>query len=277
MTALLRACHPAPTLAVTLLSGVLAVGAGLGGLRVLLVVVTVLAGQLAIGWANDAIDAARDRQVGRTDKPLVSGAVSLGTVRAAAGLALVVAVGLSLAVGVAVAGVAGVGAAVAANLVLVGGLAYDLGAKATVWSWAPYALAFGALPAFVLLTGELAVPVWVVAAGALLGVGAHVLNVVPDVADDAATGVRGLPHRLAEAHGVRAVAPAGALLLVLATVVLALGAPVTGALLVGLVVVVGALAATAVVAGGRTAFRAAMAIALVDVVLLVVAQGRVGA
>jgi 4-hydroxybenzoate polyprenyltransferase len=273
VTALLRACHPAPTLAVTVLSGVLAVGAGLGALRVLLVVATVLAGQLAIGWANDAIDAGRDRQVGRTDKPVASGAVALGTVQAAAGLALVAAVGLS----VLVAAVAGTGAAVAANLVLVGGLAYDLGVKATVWSWTPYALAVGALPAFVLLTGGLAVPVWVVLAGALLGVGAHVLNVVPDLADDAATGVRGMPHRLAESYGVRAVAPVGALLLVLASVVLALGAPVTGVLLVGLGVVVGALAVTAVVTGGRTAFRAAMAIALVDVVLLVVAQGRVGA
>src|SRR3712207_7375206 len=36
-----------------------------------------------------------------------------------------------------------------------------------------------------------------------LGVGAHLLNVLPDLEDDAATGVRGLPHVL----GPRRIAP----------------------------------------------------------------------
>ena len=41
------------------------------------------------------------------------------------------------------------------------------------------------------------------AAGALLGVAAHVTNVLPDLADDDRTGIRGLPHRL----GARAERP----------------------------------------------------------------------
>ncbi|WP_299052245.1 UbiA family prenyltransferase [uncultured Nocardioides sp.] len=273
MRALLGACHPAPTVAVTLLSGLLAVGAGLDTATVVLVVVTVLAGQLSIGWSNDLLDAARDRQVGRSDKPVARGELSEPTLRTATGVSLLAAVALPAVVGF----VAGPGAAVTGLLVVAGGWAYNLGLKATALSWVPYAVAFGALPAFVLLTGELAVPAWVPLAGALLGVGAHVLNVVPDLADDAATGVRGMPHRLADTYGVRWVAPVGALLLVIASAVLALGAPVTGVLLGGLVVAVGGLAATTVMTRGRSAFLAAMGIALVDVVLLVVAQGRVGA
>ena len=39
-------------------------------------------------------------------------------------------------------------------------------------------------------------PAWMMATGAVLGVGAHLLNALPDLADDDATGVRGLPQRL---------------------------------------------------------------------------------
>jgi hypothetical protein len=38
---------------------------------------------------------------------------------------------------------------------------------------------------------------WAFAAGALLGVAAHFANVLPDLDDDRATGVRGLPQSLA--------------------------------------------------------------------------------
>ena len=39
-------------------------------------------------------------------------------------------------------------------------------------------------------------PWWLVAAGGALGAAAHLANVAPDIEDDLATGVRGLPHRL---------------------------------------------------------------------------------
>ena len=55
---------------------------------------------------------------------------------------------------------------------------------------------------------------------ALLGVGAHLLNVLPDLDDDAATGVRGLPHRL----GPRRIAPVAAAVLVAASIVVLVGA-----------------------------------------------------
>lgn len=261
---LVRACHPGPTVAVTTLAALLAVGAQVDPGRGVVVVVAVLAGQLSIGWSNDLVDEARDREVARPDKPLASGAVAVRTVRTACGVALLVAVVLPLALGL----VAGWTTAVTGLAVVVGGWAYNLGLKATVWSPVPYAVAFGALPAFVLLADDVAVPSWLPVAGALLGVGAHVVNVVPDLADDAATGVRGLPHRL----GPRWAAPTGALVLVVATAVMVVGAQVPGPAAVLVAVLVGALAVVAGVSDGRAAFRAAVAIALVDVVLLVLVQ-----
>jgi 4-hydroxybenzoate polyprenyltransferase len=262
-SALLGACHPGPAFAVTLLAGLLGGAVGLGPGRLALVVLAVLTGQLSIGWSNDLIDLARDRAVGRQDKPLVDGSVSERTVRIACGLAVLLTVPLSLACG----WLAG-----AVHLVCVAaGWAYNLGLKSTAWSWLPYAVAFGGLPVFVSLADnpDQVPPLWLPLAGALLGVGAHFVNVLPDLADDAATGVRGLPHRLG-ARGSQVVAAA---VLVAATVVIVVGAPVdsTVVAVVALVVTAG-LAAVAMLAHGRTPFRAAIAMALVDVTMLVWAR-----
>jgi 4-hydroxybenzoate polyprenyltransferase len=157
------------------------------------------------------------------------------------------------------------------HLVLVAaGWAYNLGMKATAWSWLPYAVAFGALPVFVALADppQSLPPAWIPVVGALLGVGAHLLNVLPDLADDAATGVRGLPHRL----GARWLPIVATSVLCLATVVVVVGSAV-GVLLGGAALVVAlALAALALTGQGRRPFFAAIGIALVDVVLLVAAR-----
>ena len=105
-------------------------------------------------------------------------------------------------------------------------------------------------------------------AGACLGVGAHLLNTLPDLADDVRTGVRGLPHRIGE----RASRIGAAALLATASAHAALGpagrpAPWAWAALA----LVAALTLVAVVGRGRLPFQAAMLIALVDVVLLVAA------
>jgi 4-hydroxybenzoate polyprenyltransferase len=107
----------------------------------------------------------------------------------------------------------------------------------------------------------------VLVTGALLGVGAHLLNVLPDLADDEATGVRGLPHRLG-ARVVRWLAPA---VLLAGSVVAAYG-PGGGSLdATGLALLLGcvALAVIAVVARWRLPFVAAVLIALANVVSLV--------
>src|SRR5207302_116863 len=59
----------------------------------------VLVGQLSIGWANDYVDAGRDRAVGRTDKPLARRALPDGIVGTAAAIALLADVPLSLGLG----------------------------------------------------------------------------------------------------------------------------------------------------------------------------------
>ncbi|MCD4526801.1 UbiA family prenyltransferase [Nocardioides sp. cx-173] len=261
MTALVRAAHAGPAGAVTLLAVLLAVAERLEPGRVLLVGAAVLAGQLSIGWSNDLIDAARDRAVGRTDKPLASGALRPRTVRIACALALAATLPLSLACGL---------ASGLAHLVLVASAwTYNLGLKATAWSWLPYAVSFGLLPVVVSLAGAPpeAPPAWVPIAAALLGVGAHLVNVLPDLADDAATGVHGLPHRI----GPSRLPAAATAVLVAGSVVVAVGTRFTLASVVALGCVA-LLAAVALVGRGRTPFLAAVAIALVDAVALLAAQ-----
>ncbi|MFL6132764.1 MAG: UbiA family prenyltransferase [Nocardioidaceae bacterium] len=258
-TALLRAAHIGPALAVTVIVGLLAMAADLPLSRTVLVVAAVLTGQLSIGWSNDLVDLPRDRQVGRSDKPLARGEIGVGAVRTACAVAVVATIVLSFACGL----VAG-----CVQLVtVVAGWAYNLGLKSTAWSWLPYAVAFGALPIFVTLSQDppAVPPPWVPLAGALLGVGAHLVNALPDFADDAATGVRGLPHRI----GARWTPMAATAVLVLASVVICVASGGDHPLLVAVsLVLVAGLAVIGLLGSGRTPFRAAMAIALVDVALL---------
>ena len=264
--ALVRASHPEPTVAVTAIATALAVSSGLGA-RSGWVAAAFLTGQLSVGWSNDWIDAARDVRTGRSDKPVAVGALRPATVRTAALVAVALCVPLSLAMGTA-AGLLHLAAVAAA-------WAYNARLKATALSWAPYALAFGAVPSIVTLglDGRPLAPWWATLAGALLGVGAHLCNVLPDLEEDVAMGVRGLPHRL----GPRRSAALAAVLLLTAAVVLALG-PGPGA--VSLVVVAAAAAVTAVGLvrarrpGSRDAFRAAIVVAGLCVGLLV-ARGAV--
>jgi 4-hydroxybenzoate polyprenyltransferase len=103
------------------------------------------------------------------------------------------------------------------------GWLYNLGMTSTVLSWLPYAIAFGMLPAAATLSASPArwPAAWALGAGALLGIAAHLANVLPDLQEDAATGIRGLPHRL----GARATAVAGAGALLLASAVILFGQP----------------------------------------------------
>ena len=218
---------------------------------------------MTIGWTNDLIDRGRDSAVGRADKPLATGELSVGPVRAVCGTAVAATVVLSLLCGL-VAGLVHLGCVAA-------GWSYNLGLKATVWSWAPYAVAFGGLTVFVSLAGPTGTvpPAWIPLVAALLGVGAHLVNALPDLADDEATGVRGLPHRL----GARRTRIAAVVVLGAASVVVVANSP-AAPLPVRIValLVVAVLAGVALTARGRTPFWVAVAIALVDAVLLVLAS-----
>ncbi|PPK66351.1 UbiA family prenyltransferase [Actinokineospora auranticolor] len=263
MTPLLRASHPEPAVAVTVAAVALALGLGQTVWGGVAVGTAVLAGQLSVGWLNDLVDAPRDARVGRADKPVASGKVSASTVRLLVLVSGVLAVGLSLLSGM----VAGLMHVVA----LVSAWAYDVKVKETAFSIVPYAVSFGLLTAFVTLglPDPYWPPWWLVATASLLGSAAHFANTLPDFADDRATGVVGLPHRLGEAAS-----RAAAALLVLAasaTLVAGLPGPLAYA---GLAV---ALAVTVVGLvlgrrpGSRAAFHAMLVVAVIDAGVLLAA------
>ncbi len=194
---LLLSSHPGPSFAVATICVVLGVTSDLEPWRTAVLGFAILFGQFSVGLSNDWLDADRDRRTGRSDKPVALGQISVSAVRTAALI--------SGAVGLAATGILGWKATVAHALFIASGWVYNLWLKRTALSVIPYAVGFGALPAAVTLARpEPAFPVlWIVAAGALLGVAAHFANALPDLDDDRLTGVVGLPHRIgAPASGI---------------------------------------------------------------------------
>jgi 4-hydroxybenzoate polyprenyltransferase len=261
--ALIIASHPIPSLAVTAMATLLTAEAappGFAAWRVVLVALAVLAGQLSVGWSNDALDA--DRDAGRADKPAAVGLVSVralwlgAAVAVAASLALAAALGpVSLAIDAAMTAVA---------------WSYNLGLKSTIWSGASYAVAFGLLPSFAAsaLPGHPLARWPVTVAAALLGLGAHFANVLPDLAADERNGVRGLPQRLAARSGPAATRYAALVLLLSASVLLLIAASPgrRWAAIAGLCCS-GVLALAGARGRGQVPFLAAIGIAGVNVVL----------
>lgn len=244
---LLASSHPGPTLVVTALATLLGIAVGLGGWRLAGLALAVVLGQLSIGLSNDAIDARRDREAGRTDKPVAAGEVSARVVGGAAVLTLLGAIGISFALGT--------GMGVAHTVAIAGGWAYNLGLKGTAVSVVPFAVSFGLLPSFATLSSQSPVPAagWASMTGALLGIAAHMSNALPDFDDDARTGVRGLPHRL----GARASALVAYAALAVGAVVVLLGTGrADGAGGPGALAVVGLVFTLALaLAGGAMAMR----------------------
>ena len=271
---LLKASHPEPGGAVTLAMTLLAIGVGHRGWAIAGVAAGIGATQLSVGWVNDWLDADRDLAAGRTDKPVASGVVSRRTVGISGLLASLAIPLLGLPFGPA--------ATICLTLIGIFALLYDWPLKSTPLSVLPYLVAFGLMPAFVViaLPGHPWPPAWLVAAGALLGGGAHFANVLPDLADDAATGVVGLPHRIGAAWSQVA---AGGLLLA-ATLTLVFGPPgppswpgIAAAAAALVVLPLGWYAGRKAIRRGTrqvAMFRSVIVVALLDVVLLVF-SGRV--
>lgn len=196
---LLMSCHPLPAAAMTVALTVAAALTGRRPAECVLVAGTTFTGQLTIGWMNDVVDAERDRRTGRDDKPVALRTVSPRTVLLGTGAMTAAVVPLSLANG-RPSGLAHLGFVLSAWL-------YNLRFKQTALSWLPYAVGFGLLPTFISYGG------WgpgahgspprrsMTALAAVLGVGIHVLNAVPDIAEDTETGVRHLPLRIAAKVG----------------------------------------------------------------------------
>lgn len=247
VSGLVRASHPAPAAAVTLISMGLAVVWGRTPAGIAAVGAAILAGQLSVGWLNDYLDRDRDAASGRTDKPIPNGT--------AGAKAVLVAYAVSGAAVVPLSFLSGLVPALVHLLAVASAWSYNAYLKGTALSVLPYAVSFAAGPAFVVLGVPATPPWWLLAAGALLGSGAHFANALPDLAQDLATGVRGLPHRLGPRYSWAA------------TVGLLMAA--------GAVLNLYAVAVSAVVLlhGRRRPFQAAMAVALLDVVLLIFTTG----
>lgn len=180
-----QASHAAPTVVVTVVVVLLAAGLGWRGWPLVGVLVAVAVGQLSVGWSNDAFDAPLDERSQRLDKPTVAMGISSRELWIAAAIALVASCALSWLVAGLIGGSWHVFALIMAWL-------YNTALSRTWWSWLPYALAFGSIPAFLTygLNGQ-APPLWLTAVCAIVGVSAHVANALPDLEMD----------RQAEVHG----------------------------------------------------------------------------
>jgi 4-hydroxybenzoate polyprenyltransferase len=262
--ALLIASHPGPSLAITAMATVLAAEAAPHGFGPVLVAPAMLAGQLSVGWSNDACDAGRDVAAGRTDKPVARGEVTVRSLWVAAVVSVVAALAMSAAISLVTLGVLA--------LLVGAGWAYNLGLKSTPWSGAMYLLGFAPLPAYAASTlpGQPAPRFWVCVAAGLVGLGAHFVNVLPDLAADLRSGVRGLPQLVAARWGPGAARACALVLLLSASALLVAEASparrwiaIAGLCCSCLLAVAGALGS------GRTPFRAALAIAGADVAVFV--------
>ncbi len=258
--ALVAASHPGPSLAITAMATVLAAEAAPHGIGPALTAPAMLAGQLSVGWSNDACDAPRDIAAGRTDKPVVRGEVTVRSLWVAAFASLAAGLAMAAAISLVTLGILAL---------LVGAAwAYNLGLKSTPWSGAMYLLGFGPLPAYAASTlpGQPAPRFWVCVAAALVGLGAHFANVLPDLAADLRSGVRGLPQLVAARWGPGAARAAALVLLLSASVLLvAEASPARRWIAVAGLCCSCVLAVAGALGSGRTPFRAALAIAGADV------------
>ncbi|HEX9634543.1 MAG TPA: UbiA family prenyltransferase [Candidatus Limnocylindria bacterium] len=191
MPAALRVIHPAPALAVVLLTAalgaILLIQAGLPlDERWLLTIASVAGSQVFTGATNDLVDRTRDAAAGRLEKPIASGRLSPSAALwiASGGLALQLAASLRLGPLPLLLGAAAVASAATYNLFL----------SRTLLSPLPYIVSFGLLPLWVAAgVGqplERVLPA--VPLAAIFAAAAHLANTLRDWEGDAATGSRSL-------------------------------------------------------------------------------------
>jgi 4-hydroxybenzoate polyprenyltransferase len=192
---LIRAAHPRQALLTAVGMTVAAALAGRPSRELLLILGTVLTGQVVLGWFNDLVDRHRDAGHERTGKPLADGRLDPGTLWFCLALAVLLVVPLSIANG------------------LYAGSAYLLSlaiglAGQWVWlrkgflSWLPWAAAYALYPAFISYGGwggqERGAPPELLITGlaALLGIGVHLLTALWGLVQDNEDGWTYLPLKL---------------------------------------------------------------------------------
>ncbi len=181
--------HPGPSLLVT---AVFVALAGLAGRavpdapRVAQLIGIMLPIQLSIGVINDVVDLPEDA-VAKPHKPLVAGTLSRLS-------ATCLGIGLG-AIGLVVAATVNLPTLLLAAAALGAGLAYDLGLRRTVLSWVPWWGGMAVLPLTAYASaGAIPSRLFVlVPLAALVALGLHLANALPDIDADRAAGLRSLP------------------------------------------------------------------------------------
>jgi 4-hydroxybenzoate polyprenyltransferase len=185
---LLRASHFGPNLLVTTLSYFFAQLYWWEG-PAFVIAVGVFCGQLVVGWSNDLIDYRDDHLHNRLAKPLISEQISVRLLQNCLRGILPIAILINL---FGPLGLIGGGLSVFA---IGWAVAYNFYFKFTIFSWLPFAVAFGSLPSCMALSKGEMPTLWMWLGGALVGTAAHFLNVIKDMEQDKASGIKGLPQR----------------------------------------------------------------------------------
>ena len=250
---LVQACHFGPTVMVSTVAFLIAQALWWEG-PAYVIAIGVLLGQLIVGWTNDLHDYTDDLKHNRVAKPLVSGLITPKQLRAAIAVVTPLAVLLNLF------GPLGFKGGAVYLLGIAFGLAYNFYFKYTPLSPLPYVIAFAALPATIVLAVDQTPPLWMMAAGSLLGVAAHIANVLKDFDEDGLSGIRSFPRIIGERASRFAIA-----VILLATTVLLNSIISRPALFI-----VGIIGALLTIKAPRTIlFKAIMVVALANLVLLI--------
>jgi len=257
LLALLKACHLGPTLTVTITSFLLATNLWWEG-PAYIIAFGVFLGQLLVGFTNDLTDYQDDLKHNRLNKPLVSGRITEKQLRGAIWIVA------PFAVAVNIFGPLGIKGGLCYLFGVGMGISYNLYFKSTLLSPLPYAIAFAALVACIVVATDRNPPLWLMGTASLLGVAAHFANVLKDIDQDLTSGIKGLPQKLGKKYSRLIVS----ILLITTTLLLNHTQPNTPLLVIGLI-----SAIITSFAPNKLMFSALMITAVIDVALMLNAAG----
>lgn len=192
---LLRTAHPRQAVLTALgLAGAASL-AGRPLREVLLVLATVLIGQMIVGWHNDIVDRARDATHDNAGKPIADGRLDTGSAWFAMACAGLLVVPLALSAGL----TAGAAYLLSLAVSLLGNVLF----RRSWLSWVTWAASYALYPAYLSYGGwggdYLGNPpeITVTALAAALGVCVHLLRSLSGLVADNRDGMKHLPLRLA--------------------------------------------------------------------------------
>lgn len=195
VTLLLLAAHPVQAVLMGGAIGVLALASDRGLGQSVVAAAAVLLTQLALGLHNDASDAQYDARAKAPRKPVAAGALPAENARFVALVLVVLAIPVSL--------LSGTVAAPALLLTLPIGYVHNRILHRTAASFLGWMLTFALYPVFLAYGGWGAGrhgddPTWqFIVVSAFVGLCVHFATALPDLVGDNASGVRGLPLRIA--------------------------------------------------------------------------------